>query len=166
MRSVRQIGVTLLAVVALLSAGNAAAAATPLPQWATHQIVARHSGHCLTGFIPKGSQARTAACGTEVDQRWALYPTYPASQWYYVRTVAYDTCLDVEGAALDNWAHVNHQPCGYAGTNRHWRLVLTDGGYYELINRWSNRCLDISWGWAVQYDCNNGYHQQFRFRPN
>jgi len=73
-------------------------------------------------------------------------------------------CMDVRDAPTSDWAVVQQGGCvGGGHANQLWRKQYVGAENYRLIARHSGRCLDIYYGWAIQYACNGGDQQRFRF---
>src|SRR3954454_1824367 len=87
------------------------------------------------------------------------HPQHPGIAHYRVSNAYNDMCLDVAWFATNNWAQVVQAGC--TGTdNQLWKRERAWDGSEFLRPRHTNKCLDISWGWAIQYECNGSGNQR------
>ena len=110
------------------------------------------------------------------NQLWRLEPLTTdgvPNGWYQVRVLHTDMCLDVayrgtyDGADVIQGSCIEPiEPMPWTSYNQHWRLARI-GGYYQLVNRYSGKCLDKTGsGDVVQWTCgdSNKWWQQWSFR--
>lgn len=78
--------------------------------------------------------------------------------------------LDLSGGGLGNGVRILQQECS-GGPSQRWSLVPAGGGYYQIINMYSNKCLDLHLGLPTnqnivqQWDCNDHPWQLWYFPP-
>jgi len=135
---------------------------------ASTQLVARHSGKCLSvsdWSTTDGAATVQWACGGgSANQQW----TAQALGNGYYRLVAKHSgkCLNVNGASTADGAAVVQYTCGGAA-NEQWSLQDAGGGYQALVARHSGKCLDVSGASTadgaaiIQWTCGSGTNQQW-----
>ena len=161
-RSIRQRLAPGLALIAMAAAMTLAAFAPAQASATARTIVNR--GDCLsTRSWTWAEQVVTRGCDGSLFQRWnmvlAIGDGGPDS-FYRISNAYNDMCLDVAWFATNNWAHVVQAGC--TGTdNQLWKKESAFDGSVILRPRHTNKCLDISWGWAIQYECNGSANQRF-----
>jgi len=160
-RSIRQRLARGLALIAM-TAGMTLVAFAPAQAARRQTIVNR--GDCLsTRSWTWAEQVVTRTCNGSLYQQWdftlVLGDGGPDS--YYKISNAYnDMCLDVAWAETRDWTKVVQAGC--TGTdNQLWKKEQAWNLSTFLRPRHTNKCLDISWGWAIQYECNSSVNQQF-----
>ncbi|AJQ96178.1 family 43 glycosylhydrolase [Gynuella sunshinyii] len=86
------------------------------------------------------------------------------SQYFQLKAMHSNRCLDVYGQSAEDGANVNQWDC-WGGNNQQWKKVDAGNGYFQLQNRNSQKCLDVfDWNNAngaslKQWSC-NGYSVQ------
>lgn len=129
------------------------------------QIQALHNQECLMNQNWRiGSQIITRGCNGETRQRWGIRDLDGAGpgQLNEITNRYTDMCLTVSGASQNDWAQVVQANCS-GDASQHWLLTQGEGGWQELKPEHSWKCLDISWGSAIQYGCNHGSNELFRY---
>jgi hypothetical protein len=135
-----------------------------------YKVVNQRNNECLmtTSWVPE-RQLETRDCGDsrwQQHQKWTFrYGGYYNGFHYYEVVNAYnDMCMSVQYASTSDWAEVQQAGCRGSGHYYQlWKLVSV-GGYYELVALHSDKCLDISWGKAIQFGCNGATNQHFHLR--
>lgn len=133
-----------------------------------YEIVARHSGQCLSVYPSEfdGAAAVQWTCVGQDNQRWTVEPTGDGA--YYLRLRYSGQCLSVypyfdDGTPSVQWTCVGQ-------TNQQWTAEPLGGGYYALRLRFSGKVLDVldasmaDGGLAVQNTFGGGASQQWQFR--
>lgn len=141
----------------------------------TYQLAAGHSNKCVEVTDEGGTDGgtlRQATCSTALYQRFRLFPAALAVQSHYrLQAIHSDQCLTVAGATLSNGSKVETATCNLTATAQLWRLAALGNSYYKLINRNSNRLLEVASGSSAtgaalqQWDDNDGGHQQWKLTP-
>lgn len=162
-------GMTLAAfATAQASTNSALDRQTTARQATTQTIVNRRNNECLsTQSWRRAEQVRTRGCDHSVFQQWSLIPTrWENNELYYKIVNAFNgMCLDVLDARTNNWAQVVQWTGPCVGVdNQLWKKQRTWNGSEMLRPKHTNKCLDISWGAAVQYECNGSQNQEFWIR--
>jgi hypothetical protein len=146
-----------------LAAGPHASLAPTVPV----QIQNERNGECLkTKSWQHAEQVRTHVCDTGIQQVWHLSSVGKNStgnDLYRLVNSYNDMCLDVPYANQDNFTPVVQVGC-WGGDNQFWEATYLANGYYQFVVQHSGKCLDISWGAAIQYGCNNSSNQRFALR--
>ncbi|WP_316527930.1 RICIN domain-containing protein [Kitasatospora brasiliensis] len=127
-----------------------------------------HTNSCLDvlGAHGNAGSAAISPCGPQDSQQWEL-ATRESSAIASVSNG--DRLLDVEGAALDNTAHVVTQSLN-GGADQYWHLDSSGPGTFTIVNEKSGKCLDVHDGlharagdWTDQYDCAGQPTQNWTF---
>jgi hypothetical protein len=134
----------------------------------TYSFVVRHSGKAID--VAGGGTGN----GTNIQQ-WAYYTsnnnerfqvTHLGSGWHRISPViSPGQAIDVSGVSTANGANVHTWAWGN-GTNQQWRFEDVGGGYWRIIARHSNKCLDVlnnslaDGGNIAQWDCIAGAQNQ------
>lgn len=128
------------------------------------QVVSKHNSECLmTRSWTYAEQIVTRPCqGRDYLYQWWKFDSVGGG-YYRIVNAFNDMCLDVAWANYADWAHVVQGGC-WGGSNQFWRMNDTSDGYFELIVQHSQKCLGISFGWAIQFGCNNQSNERFRIR--
>lgn len=95
----------------------------------------------------------------------------PATNGYYwIKVLGSGKCLEDPGYSTDH-VQINQWDCAYQ-SNEYWKLntVCFNGcGYYQIINAFSNQCLNVQGGSLssgaaiIQYDCGGYENEAFYF---
>lgn len=113
--------------------------------------------------------ARTTLLGGLVLATMAAVPAQAqAAEYYQIRALHSNRCLDVAHASAAHMANVLQATC-VNGYNQQWEKVYTDSNYFKLRPRHvANKCLDVAHGSighmadVIQADCwSPGYNQQW-----
>ena len=181
-QSIRRRLAPLLAVVITTASGMTLAAAgtaqantaSPLDheitnqQSTTYQIQNRRNSECLTApSWREAQQIITRGCEDPrfqpAQRQWSFIPVrWENNQLYYMIVSAYnDMCLDVLHAEEANWAIVAQWtgPC-IGGDNQLWRVERRPSSWQQLTVKHTGKCLDISWGAAIQFTCEHRSENQ------
>ncbi len=138
---------------------------------AQQQLVARHSGKCATAESTRmGTQVVQRACDpARADQQWQVRGSGTGSAATVV-SAGTNNCLDVEGAATTEGAHVKTFGCKPTNNaNQQWVMRVTPRGT-QLVAMHSQRCLNVAGADSadgarfVQGDCGDRDHQLFDLR--
>jgi hypothetical protein len=118
-----------------------------------------------------GTKVQQWGCNNTYAQKFVAKQNSDNTFTFYVYGVyaGKSMCLDVAGASKANGAQVQIWTCN--GTDAQKFYVLpTSNGFEKIINANSYKCLDLDgpspgpWGSKLQqWDCHNGYNQQFWF---
>lgn len=155
----------------------------------TYQLVARHSGKALSLDLnpaTNGGKQDPTQDGTNVfqygtsqtaERLWQLQLAEPG---YYTLTNQYSgKTLDVDLNPVTNGGYQEARNNGtnvfqygtQAQSNRLWKLIPTEAGYYRLVSKYSGKVLDVSYiskedGANVhQWEYVGGYNQQWKLVP-
>jgi hypothetical protein len=88
-------------------------------------------------------------------------------QYYSIRNIRSNMCLDVRDYATNDGAVIQQWACSL-NSNQLWKVEMTEGGYYRLRALNSGKCLDIrdaslsNGGALQQWSCGNGWNQQWK----
>ncbi|MGG7569543.1 RICIN domain-containing protein [Streptomyces sirii] len=160
-----------ISVVAAVAASSLvlALSSAPVAHAATYyQLVARHSGKCVT--VPNGNMGHDVpveqwTCRGEADQQFGV--DHLDHGEYAIKARHSGKCLDVEWASHDSRARIVQANCHY-GDNQRWYQQPTSDGYVLLIAKHSGKCMDVAWADQgdgaplVQSGCWHGNNQQFK----
>lgn len=157
----------LFAVLALPFAGASVAANAQTDQF---EIVAKHSGKCLSpavGATGNGVAVIQVACDRTVNQRW--YTEQINANTHLIRNVASKRCVDVYGWVNADSVATIMWDC-HRGTNQQFELRPRDGGYNEFraVFTSNSRCVDIAHDKAHDgapaylWGCHGHNNQQFK----
>ncbi|GAA3629198.1 RICIN domain-containing protein [Microlunatus ginsengisoli] len=165
---------TIAAIMLLLAVGPQAQAVVVPDDY--YQVVNHQTGECLDVWGASPAHAANVGvwrCVGADNQLWHLEPLTTndtPNGWYRVRVLHTDMCLDVAYRGTYNGADVIQGTCmdptPQTSYNQHWRLARI-GGYYQLVNRYSGKCLDKTGsGDVVQWACGDStkWWQQWSFR--
>ena len=167
-RGLRALLTAIAAAVLLLTLGPQAQAGV-VPGY--YQVVNHQTGECLDVWGASTAHAANVGvwpCVGADNQQWRLQSV--GDGFYQIRVLHTDMCLDVAYRNTDNNADVVQATCAdpslATSYNQHWRKAYI-GGYYQLVNRNSTRCLDkTGTGDVVQWTCGGStiWWQQWSFR--
>lgn len=125
------------------------AAAAPAPAPGPYQLVATHSGKCLTvaGASPaNGARVVQGSCGAGQHQRWAIEPVTEGVHHVY-RLVAQHSgrCLRILYAGTAEGLPTEQRSCDPPlQALQEWWLLPAGHGTYALVHSYSGRCLGIA----------------------
>ncbi|WP_129312392.1 RICIN domain-containing protein [Streptomyces sp. L2] len=136
--------------------------------YAYDELVARHSGQCLTArwSMADGAGVTQRACGTAANptQHWQVLRLGNGS---YRLVARYNhKCLTVPSSSTANGQRVTQRTCG-TGTDQQWRFTKFPNGY-RITAGHSGRCLTIVYNpavpgpQAVQYTCKGTANQRWQ----
>lgn len=134
---------TFLTVGVLGVAGTAYAAVTiaESPDFAS-TLVAAHSGQCLTVPARDALSLRQAPCDGSDQQRFEFLRA--GSDAYQIRSVAWDACLDVHRARVDNGTPLTSTGrCTGRGNQRFGLRPAAAEKSYMVVAAHSGKCLDV-----------------------
>jgi hypothetical protein len=151
------------------------------PSTRAYRIVNRRSAKVLDvpGFATKdGIGVQQYDYNGGANQQWQLFPVDNTDGNYYVIKNRHSgKVLDVAGASAADQAKVQ-QFKFHGGANQQWRLATTAGGlfplggsYFKIVNRHSEKVLDIPGGSAdsqvplQQFEDHGGQNQQWLVLP-
>ncbi|RIV41201.1 RICIN domain-containing protein [Micromonospora radicis] len=172
----RRLRQALVLVVALALLGVAGAVAAPAARAATvdpnasYVIVNRHSGKAMDVWnwstadnAPINQFTRNDA----VVQQWRFVDV--GGGYHQIRSVHSGKVLELPNA--NDGVQLVQNTAASGNTRQHFRLADSDGGHVRLVNRHSNKALDL-WGWSTadgamisQYPDVGGANQQWRLVP-
>ncbi|TWP50676.1 hypothetical protein FKR81_18875 [Lentzea tibetensis] len=136
---------------------------------ASFQLIARHSGKCLSpavGATGDGVAVIQVSCDGTANQRWYTNPVAPGV--YEVRNAVSNRCLDLYGWVNADAVATIMWSC-HGGTNQQWQITPNSAGFNEFRSRATGRCVDVAHGTphdgtpVYQWGCHGGGNQQFRF---
>lgn len=161
MRGWQRLLVAVLAALGVVGGATTAQASTA-PGY--YLLMNRQTAECLDVWGAATNHAATVGvwrCVGADNQQWK--PVYVGEGYYEMRVLHTDMCLDVAYASQTAGAQVVQATC-WGGENQQWRPVHVVDGYYQFVARHSGKCLDKSGsGHAVQWNCHDGWWQQWRF---
>ncbi|WP_326563771.1 RICIN domain-containing protein [Micromonospora peucetia] len=167
----RRLPLVVVAVLALLGAavavGPRPALAATVDPGANYVLVNRHSGKAMDLW------GWSTADGTPVNQftrndlavqQWRFVDV--GGGYHQIRSVHSGKVLELPNA--DDGAQLVQNTAAGGNTRQHFRLADSDGGHVRLVNRHSNKALDV-WQWSTadgamisQYQDLGGANQQWR----
>ncbi|RGD62009.1 hypothetical protein DR950_33535 [Kitasatospora xanthocidica] len=167
------LGTAALVALPMAGAGSAQAATAANVLWSSAHMANDHSGKCLVARGSGESSAQQYGCDYDLgafwrDQHW----DFTGSSWanVQVRNVNSGLCLTVRGGS-DNAVAVQtacDDTQGAYWKDQHWEVrfdPIKNNGHYMLANLNSGKCLAVQ-GFAndtvaIQFQCNNGYQDQW-----
>jgi hypothetical protein len=122
-----------------------------------------HSLLCLdSNGSATGPRMHQWSCsGTNSNQEYAMQYTGNGN-WYTIKNIAYNECVDVPGGSTQNGVQLQLYPCNNTGAQ--WfdmASVNQEVGSFELVNWNSGKCVDV-YDWSTQ---NGGIIDQWTCGP-
>ncbi|HJQ22669.1 MAG TPA: RICIN domain-containing protein [Blastocatellia bacterium] len=132
------------------------------------ELIAQHSGKCLTVTGGKGTRVQQADCDGSRRQQWRFDPTETKGVYYIVAKLN-ELVLDVAGEGQANGAPIILWEW-HGRANQRWGVKVIRRGVYAFTAAHSGRCLDIEGisqsdgARAHQWDYLGGANQQWELR--
>ncbi|MGC4766712.1 RICIN domain-containing protein [Micromonospora sp. DT46] len=167
----RRLGLVAAAALALVGAavavGPQPAAAATVDPGATYVLVNRHSGKAmdLWGWsTADGAPVNQFTRNDLAVQQWRFVDV--GGGYHQIRSVHSGKVLELPSA--DDGVQLVQNTAASGNTRQHFRLADADGGHVRLVNRHSNKALDV-WQWSTadgamisQYQDLGGANQQWQ----
>src|SRR5262249_49168165 len=112
-------------------------------------LLSAYSSHCAEvagSSMADQASIQQSTCSQSASQGWSLGPSTTVGGVTYYNLVPglSAKCMEVGGGSLNNGAKIQQLTCAAPAADKQlWSLTEDSGGFVKIVNKRSNKCLEI-----------------------